>query len=134
MDHVETEIEPRLANGDVVISDRYVASSIAYQSLSSGEPSATVVDWIRGINARALRPDIVVVLDVPDDVAAERRAQRGGPPELFEQRELQRALALFYRDLPRHMPEDPISVVDGTGSVQAVEDRVFFECARRFGV
>ena len=36
MDHVESEIEPFIAEGGVMISDRYDASSLAYQSVSSG--------------------------------------------------------------------------------------------------
>src|SRR5450755_2888527 len=36
MDHVETEIEPFLAEGGVIVSDRYDASSLAYQSVMSG--------------------------------------------------------------------------------------------------
>src|SRR5690606_7064266 len=37
MDHVEAEIEPFLAEGGVLVSDRYDASSLAYQSVSSGK-------------------------------------------------------------------------------------------------
>src|SRR5215472_4321878 len=36
VDHVEAEIEPALAKGSVIVSDRYDASSLAYQSVTSG--------------------------------------------------------------------------------------------------
>ena len=43
MDHVESEIEPFIAEGGVVLSDRYDASSLAYQSVSSGADSKEAV-------------------------------------------------------------------------------------------
>src|SRR5579872_2145062 len=46
MDHVETEIEPFVASGGTMISDRYDASSLAYQSVMSGSGGATAVEWI----------------------------------------------------------------------------------------
>ena len=79
MDHVESEIEPFLADGGIVVSDRYDASSLAYQSVSSGSGGERAVDWIRQLNTHALRPDLTIVVDLPPDVAAERRASRGEP-------------------------------------------------------
>ncbi|MGD0678322.1 MAG: dTMP kinase [Polyangiaceae bacterium] len=124
MDHVESEIEPVLADGGVVISDRYDASSLAYQSVSSGAAASVAVDWIRSLNRYARRPDLTIVLDVQPEVAAERRARRGEPAQLYEQSEIQRALALFYRDLARHLPKDRIVVVDANGPIEQVHSRV----------
>src|SRR5580692_6582605 len=125
MDHVESEIEPFLAEGGDVISDRYDASSLAYQSISSGAESKEAVEWIRSINRYVLRPDLTIVLDVAPDEASERRAIRGEMAQLYEQNEVQRALAAFYRDLARQMPGDPILVLDGNGAVDDVEARVW---------
>src|SRR5215471_10435629 len=49
MDHVESEIEPFLAQGGIVVSDRYDASSLAYQSVSSGADAKEAVEWIRSL-------------------------------------------------------------------------------------
>src|ERR1700734_1467346 len=76
MDHVESEIEPFIAQGGVVLSDRYDASSLAYQSVSSGS-AKDAVEWIRGLNRYVRRPELTIVLDVPPDLASERRMQRG---------------------------------------------------------
>jgi dTMP kinase len=132
MDHVETEIEPGMARGAVVISDRYVASSLAYQSVSRGEAAEEAIEWIRAINRHTRQPDLVVVLDVPSELAAARRASRGEAAQLYEHDEMQRALADFYRDLPRHMPEERIAMVDGTGALEVVEERVWAEYQRAF--
>ena len=124
MDHVESDIEPFLATGGVMISDRYDASSLAYQSVSSGHGGEPAVEWIRSLNQHAMRPDLTVVVDLAPDVAAARRASRGEAAQLYEQNEMQRALAQFYRDLATHMPKDRIVVVDGQGTVDDVHRRV----------
>ena len=125
MDHVESEIEPFLANGGVMISDRYDASSLAYQSVSSGSGGDKAVEWIRVLNREAMRPDLTVVLDLSPDLAAERRSSRGEAAQLYEQNEVQRALAVFYGDLAKHMPDDRIVVVDGQGTIDDVHRRIY---------
>jgi dTMP kinase len=125
MDHVESEIEPFLAQGGVIVSDRYDASSLAYQSVSSGRGSDNAVEWIRQLNKYAMRPDLTIVVDLPADVAAERRAARGEAAQPYEQNEVQQALAVFYRDLAKHLPNDRIIVVDGRGSMDEVHNRIY---------
>jgi dTMP kinase len=128
MDHVRSEIEPVLARGGIVISDRYDASSLGYQSVSSDDPGA--LDWIRTLNSHARRPDLTLVLSVPHDVAAKRRDARGLKEELYEKQELQRALAEFYAELPKYIPNDAIEVLDGTLPAPQVTE-VLLERVRR---
>jgi dTMP kinase len=124
MDHVETEIEPFVGGGGTLISDRYDASSLAYQSVMSGSGGAAAVEWIRAINRHALRPDLTIVLDVAPDVAAMRREARGEAAQLNEQNEVQRALAAFYKELPRHLPADRIVLIEASGPIEEVHARV----------
>ena len=132
MDHVEAEIEPFLATGGIVVSDRYDASSLAYQSVSSGRGGPNTVEWIRTLNKNARRPDLTIVLDVSPEVAATRRESRGDAAQLYEQNELQRALCAFYKDLARQVPGDRVAVVDGAGTVEAVADAVHAAYAAAF--
>lgn len=125
MDHIESEIEPLLGAGSVVISDRYDHSSLAYQSVVSGRGGERAVDWIRTLNVHALRPDLTIVLDLPADVAAARRAARGEPAQLYEQHEVQHALAAFYRDLEKHVTGDRIVHVDARAPIDEVHERVY---------
>jgi dTMP kinase len=125
MDHVESEIEPFIADGGVMLSDRYDASSLAYQSISSGADSKEAVEWIRSLNRYVRRPDLTIVLDVPPETASERRLFRGEAAQLYEQNEVQRALAAFYKDLARHMPKDRVVVIDASGTVEEVHERVW---------
>ncbi len=132
MDHVESDIEPFLAQGGVIVSDRYDASSLAYQSVSSGRGGEKAVEWIRELNKHALRPDLTIVLDLPSEIAAVRREVRGEAAQLYEQNEVQRALAEFYRDLARHMPDDRVVIIDGKGTIDEVHQRVYEAVAARF--
>ncbi len=133
MDHVESEIEPFVSGGGVIVSDRYDASSLAYQSVSSGAESSEAVEWIRTLNRYVRRPDLTIVLDLQPDVAAERRLHRGEAAQLYEQNEVQRALSVFYRDLARHLPRDRVVVIDGGGSIDDVHGRVWRVYTEAFG-
>jgi dTMP kinase len=125
MDHVESEIEPFLADGGVVVSDRYDASSLAYQSVSSGKQAKDAVEWIRSLNRHVRRPDLTIVLDVSPETAAERRLLRGEAAQLYDQNEVQRALAAFYRNLAKHMPNDNVVVIDSSDAIDEVHDRIW---------
>jgi dTMP kinase len=59
IEHVETEVLPALHQGKLVISDRYLYSSLAYQGAAG-----LSLEWIEKINERALRPDLAVFIDV----------------------------------------------------------------------
>jgi dTMP kinase len=133
MDHVEAEIEPFVATGGVMISDRYDASSLAYQSVMSGTGGEVAVEWIRTLNQHCARPDLTIVLDLPPDEAATRREQRGEAAQLYEQNEVQRALAVFYKELAKHLPKDRIAIIDAAGSIDQVHARVFEAYTKAFG-
>lgn len=128
MDHVRREIEPALARGEVVISDRYDLSSLIYQSETSPD-AERYLPWLTGLNAQALRPDVTVVLSVDADVALARRRARGGADELFEVPELQVRLAARYAEAQRYLPEDRIVVLDASESPDRVEESILVALA-----
>lgn len=117
-DHLQSEIRPALARGEVVISDRYDASTMAYQTATSPDPRTG--PWIQAVHGFALRPDLVIVLDVPAETGERRRTARGDAPEVFERLEVQRKVAEVYRHLEDHFPRDRIVHVDGTLDASAV--------------
>jgi dTMP kinase len=133
LDHLQAEVLPNLRDGVTVVSDRYYHSTIAYQSLASDDPDAA--DWIQNVNAKARRPDLTVILDVPGSVAARRRATRHGGDELFDHPEFQERLAAFYRSLPTRLPQERIVLVDGSRSEDEVHAAVLaaFDAVRRSG-
>ncbi len=78
--HVETKIRPALERGEVVITDRYMDSSIAYQ----GAGRHLGVDEVRGLNLWAtggLVPGLTVLVDLPAEIG---RTRRGGVHDRLE--------------------------------------------------
>ncbi|SDY95765.1 dTMP kinase [Thermoactinomyces sp. DSM 45892] len=79
-------IMPALAEGKMVLCDRYVDSSVAYQSYGAGVPLAVVLS----INEQAtsgLRPHRTYLLDIPPEVSESRVKARGGDVDRMEQRD-----------------------------------------------
>jgi dTMP kinase len=72
--HIGTLVRPALERGDVVVQDRYIDSSVAYQGAGRVLDAAEIKRislWATG----DLIPDLTVLLDLPGDVARERLAQ-----------------------------------------------------------
>jgi len=69
-DHTERRIRPALVRGAVVVSDRYVHSSLAYQS--RGMSRDLDLNWVRSITLYAIQPDMVIYLDVSPEVGQAR--------------------------------------------------------------
>lgn len=132
MDHVEASIVPNLMDGVTVLSDRYYHSSVAYQSITGGGEPETI-EWVKAINRHARRPDLTIVLDVPDETAAKRRASRTAGREMFDDLELQQQLAAFYRGMSEHFPDERIVVVDSDRPVQDVASDVMAHVKRLRG-
>jgi dTMP kinase len=118
LDHLETEILPRLAQGECVVSDRYDHSTVAYQSVSGRDPGS--IPWLRELNRFARRPDLTIVLDVSPEVARARRLARSSAKELFDDDDLQGRLASFYLAIDAHFPGERIAHVPADQGVDAV--------------
>ena len=79
IEHMENEIEPALEQDKIVICDRYIYSSLAYQG-STG----LSLDWIKTINARALQPDFSIFIDVFPARVLERLQRKKSVMETLE--------------------------------------------------
>jgi dTMP kinase len=117
LDHVAAEIAPRLADGVDVVSDRFTLSSLAYQSLTTGDAA-----WVEAVNARALAPDVTLFLRVSPAVALRRRFAASDARELFEVPQFQREVARSYERCIARLREvgERVDVVDGERPVEEV--------------
>jgi dTMP kinase len=88
IEHVETEIKPALKDGHLVISDRYVYSSLAYQG-STG----LSLTWIKTLNKHALKPDFAVFIDISPETVLKRLERR---KSVMENLETQRRVREIY--------------------------------------
>ncbi|OGC37538.1 dTMP kinase, partial [candidate division WOR-1 bacterium RIFOXYD2_FULL_36_8] len=69
-------IKPALANGKVVLCDRYIDSTLAYQLGGRGLPE-DLVRYINWISSRGIIPDLTILLDIPAKKGLERAKKRG---------------------------------------------------------
>lgn len=90
--HIRAEIEPGLRSGQTVISDRYVPSGLVMQRFDGVSPGFL---WL--LNAEALRPDLMVILEADADVIAGRLRDRGPHNRFQESTDSSRAEIEFYR-------------------------------------
>jgi dTMP kinase len=67
LEHVENEVLPALNQGRLVVSDRYIYSSLAYQGAAG-----LSLEWTEKINEHALRPDFVIFIDVDPKIVMQR--------------------------------------------------------------
>lgn len=131
--HIATKVRPALERGDVVIQDRYLDSSVAYQGagrvLDPGE--------VRGISlwaAEGLLPDVSVLLDLPAEVGRARMGERTQWDRLeAEQQDFHERVRTAFLEIAEREPERFL-VVDATLPVdeiaQAIRVRVESVIAR----
>ena len=118
--HAAEVVRPALERGAVVVSDRYIPSSLAYQGVARGlgvDQISRLSEWATG----GVVPDVVVVLDVP---AGEAAARRAGPEDRMEREPDSFRLAVnqAYRDLAVRFGW---TTVDGSAPVEVVADQVW---------
>jgi dTMP kinase len=83
---VREHIQPSLARGEWVLSDRFTDASYAYQGGGRGLPAARIAELERW--AVGIRPDLTFLLDVGVDRGMARMRSRGEPPDRIEQEQL----------------------------------------------
>jgi dTMP kinase len=112
--HVETVVRPALERGDIVITDRYSDSSVAYQGAGRALDPDDVARLSRWATT-GLRPDLTVLLDLPIEIQRVRRAadttrwrddRLESLPEDFHERVRERFLELARRDPRRYLVLD----------------------------
>jgi dTMP kinase len=80
-DHVARTIRPALDRGEWVVCDRFLDSSIAYQGVAGGV-GIEAIRALHRIGSHGFLPDRTLLLELPDQVAAERLGGRGGPDRM----------------------------------------------------
>jgi dTMP kinase len=117
--HVAEVIRPALAQGRIVLCDRHVESSLAYQGYGRGLP----LDAIRALAVLAtggLRPDAIVLVDVPVELGLARARRRGAQDRLeAEVLEFHERVRAGYEALAAQEPGRWLRI-DGRGSPDEV--------------
>ncbi|WP_228974713.1 dTMP kinase [Paraburkholderia gardini] len=119
-EHLAEVIEPALARGDWVLSDRFSDATFAYQGGGRGLPRdklEALERWVQG----GFQPDLTVLFDIPADTASERRSAAREPDRFESESE-----AFFNRtraEYLRRVEEAPyrFAVIDSTQSIPRIQ-------------
>lgn len=134
VEHWRQVIEPALARGAHVISDRFADSTLAYQCYAGGLDKRLVQDLHQLAMGKA-QPDLTIVLDIDVDEGLKRAASRRDDETRFERkgREFHERLRNGFLEIARAAPERCI-VIDGSRSVQEVSSAVRAAVTTRLGL
>lgn len=127
--HVEEVIKPALVRGDVVLCDRYIDASIAYQAVGLNLSPDMIRRW--SVEATdGLWPHRTFLIDVPSESGLSRIAARG-TPDRIEGRGLlyHERVRRTFLDLARQEPNRFV-ILDGSLTIEAIADQIRDEMNR----
>jgi len=115
-EHVETEIKPALEKRKVVVCDRYVYSTLAYQGAAGLD-----LKWVEQINRFALVPDLALFLDVHPEIVLKRlKRKRSVMETLKNQQNVRNVYMKLVKDGRLVLVDGNKSVGDVTGDILRV--------------
>lgn len=124
--HVEDLLVPSLKKGKVVVCDRFIDSTVAYQGYGRGLDLKEVAELNR-IATRRLRPDLTIVLDLAPELglARIRHKKSGRSTDRMEREALafHRKVRQGFHKIARQEP-NRVKVVDASGSVEQVQEEI----------
>jgi len=110
--HLSVEIEPALKDGMIVISDRYIFSTLAFGALDID------IEFLKTINSKFRKPDLIFILDVRPEVCLKRLLKDRYHLELFEVEEKLEEVRKNYLSLKDYFPN--VYVIDGNRNKEDV--------------
>jgi len=113
VEHVEKEVVPALNEGKIVVSDRYVYSSLAYQGAAGLD-----LGWIKGINKSAVIPDLAIFIDVKPETVIQRMKPE---KSVMENLETQLKVREVYM---KFVEKGELVKIDGNRSKNEVADEI----------
>lgn len=128
--NVEQRILPALAQGKIVVSDRFTDSSLAYQGAGHELGRETVLEIDR-IACRGLAPDLTLCIDIDTETGLARAHSRNQQHEMrYEQQDVEfhRRVRSAYHELARREPQR-FRLIDGQGAPQDIAAKVWQEVA-----
>ena len=125
--HVEYLIKPALAEGMIVISDRYADATFAYQGAGRGFP-ADKVNQVIALATGGLKPDLTLFFDIPVEMAISRMSDRAESEAKANRMDAETAefyhrVRDAYLTIAAAEPKRFI-VVDASGSVEEIQGKV----------
>ena len=116
-EHLQNTIEPALKNGQVVITDRYLFSTLAYGGMS------VETEWLKELNKFFPLPDITFLFRLAPEECIKRIAGRGSEFELFEKQEKLEKIAKNYEKIL--WDYKGIQLIDASKTIEEIEEEIW---------
>jgi len=116
--HIEYVINPALAEGKIVITDRYFHSTICY-----GQALGMPKDELKALNKDFIQPDLLFLLLPPYTLCAERMGRRE-KHDALEEDNVQKRVYAFYQQMAVELPE--AHVIDTSGEKEEVAEEILY--------
>lgn len=117
-EHLKNKIEPALKSGQIVITDRYFFSTIAYGALAVKD-----MDWLKALSKHFRIPDITFLFKLDPKICMERIQGRGSDFELFENHEKLKAIWETYEKIAEEYPN--FHVIDASKSIEEISEEIW---------
>lgn len=126
LDHLLNEtdgIRSKITEGISVISDRYILSNYAYQSVR------VPLDWLIQLNSQAadiLKPDCHIFIDVDPEITLDRMAKGRFHQELFETKErLTEVRNRYFELFDRFQEQEKIILINGNQTIEKISEEIW---------
>lgn len=115
--HTEFTIKPLLAEGKIVLCDRYIDSTVAYQGYARGQDIEKIIE-LNNLVTKNLKPDLTIVFDIDSNLAQSRLK---GEKDRLEKEglEFHKALRKGYLELAKSNPER-IKVISSDDTIENI--------------
>ncbi len=124
--HFHNEIKKKLEEGFIVISDRYIESSIIYQSVQSDD---ITIDWVEIINKFVGTPDLTIILDLDPEVSLSRKPKQ--ELEKFEELAFLKKVRQLYVERAKNLG---YSIVNSNDIIENVQQKVIEIVKNKFAL
>lgn len=123
-EHVRTVIKPALAAGQIVVCDRYIDSTTAYQAGGRGF-ALEMIQTLNALSTENLVPDRTFIIDVPADIGLARAQKQRGGADKFESEALafHTRVREMYLNIAKAQPERCF-LLDGTAEISSIAQKI----------
>lgn len=125
--HLVTKIWPAVEKGQIVLSDRFADSTMAYQGYGYGNNSKQqdLIRYLYTAVAGDFKPDVTFLLDIPVEIGLKRSCRSDNKEQRFEKQKLQfhENLRQAYLEMAKLEP-DRFVVIDATQSIEEIQSQI----------
>ncbi len=117
-EHLKNEIEPALKNDQIVITDRYFFSTIAYGALAVND-----VEWLKCLSKHFRVPDVTFLFKLDPKTCIERIQGRGSDFELFEHDEKLTEIWKTYEKIAEEYPN--FHIINASKGIEEISEEIW---------